>query len=470
MTSNKYTILIAGFAALIIVVAGLGIVFNISVRNIESNQVQAKSNIVVTGPSPVISSVGGNPNPSIDSQTVQLSASVDFGTLIHGIAWYVNGTLIASYNSGPYGKNPVPTTLDHTFTSVGSFLVTVEASNAYGSSSKSFTQNVFVGPAPIITSINSTSSPAYAGQNVHFKASVNWEGYSGNLIYFVNGSKISGSSFTFNMSGYYKVSVVAISLDGNSSTASFTQVVNPINILSVNLMNNSTSISKTAPYNNSIDHEGSIMNTTLKESFMNYSIENNNGTSVTISNGTINGNKTLILNFTMIKSTGTVSIVYELALNETTMIYSGALSANFIPNSDPIHLGDIIELNYSSSLLGQLQGAQNGISKLAKTYLNSSNASLNTLGLYYSTIANSFNEFTSSLPSNITGLQVSSTQVQVFDGFWNCFFSILGLIGTILFLIFDGATIEDGGISAYAMFLDITVFFPAAFDAVLLDC
>ena len=113
--------------------AGLGIVFNIEVRDIGQSQVQAKNNIVVTGPAPIINSVTGNPNPSIESQTVQFSASVDFGTLIHGIAWYVNGTLIASYNSGPYGTNPVPTSVNYTFNFVGSFTVEVEASNNYGS-------------------------------------------------------------------------------------------------------------------------------------------------------------------------------------------------------------------------------------------------------------------------------------------------------------------------------------------------
>ena len=474
MTSNKYTILIASFAALIIVVAGLGIVFNISVRNIESNQVQAKSNIVVTGPSPVISSVGGNPNPSIDSQTVQLSASVDFGTLIHGIAWYVNGTLIASYNSGPYGKNPVPTTLDHTFTSVGSFLVTVEASNAYGSSNKSFTENVVIGPEPIITSVNSSAIPSYVGQNVSFDTSVNWEGYSGSLSYFVNGSQIIGSSYIFKKSGNYNVTVEAMDTDGNSSSATYVQQVNPFDILGVSLMTNSTNINTTSAYNNSkIGPNGpGPFNSSLTD-LTEYTLTGAN-TSLAVSSGTYNNTPSIIFNFTMTNRTWNVSIVYTLLLNKTTNQYMGLLSADISPASRPIRLGNDYVIDYSSTVVKQLTGVENGIKLTSNNYSNSQNSNLVTLASYYKNLTIAFDSFIGMIPSNLSTISVMGTQAQITDYSWTCILDIIVLLGDLFLFAIDiiGFIIapEISPFDAWFFFLEVNFMLPVDIGSVLYDC
>ena len=437
--------------------AGLGIVFNIEVRDIGQSQVQAKNNIVVTGPAPIINSVTGNPNPSIESQTVQFSASVDFGTLIHGIAWYVNGTLIASYNSGPYGTNPVPTSVNYTFNFVGSFTVEVEASNNYGSSTKTYTQHVNAGPAPEINSVNSSTNPSYVGQEVYFNTSVNWEGYSGSLSYFINGSKISGTSYLFNMSGVYNVTVMANSIDGSSSTASYTQVIRPIVFLSTNVMNTPSSINITVPTNYSSPNNPTPLksyNLTNSTSIMYYG----QNSTLSVSRGIYNNTTEILLDFNMTTATWNVNILYALVLNQTSDLYSGMLIGDVSPVTNPVGLGDVLIENFTGTVAEQLSGIQNGISLLSSRYKDSGNVSLQTFDGYYGDLSSAFSEFIGLVPQNVSDLVVGHSLAIVYDyNLWACLEAWALYFGTAAGLIAEGATIIGSG----GLTLVLIVFYTA---------
>lgn len=254
MNRNKYLLLVASITAFVIVVAGLGIVSNMDFRNLEQNNQSPMTNTIVPKNSPpFILSLSSSINPSNISQTVNFSASITQGrnAANYYVDWYINNKLVSDQTpvwNQAGGTNL--STIFYTFNQTGDFKVEVVAGADTGTMSKSLTQVVH-GPAPVINSVNSSANPAYVGQTVQFNTQVNWEGYSGSLTYFVNGSQISGSSYIFEKSGNYSVTVKAVDTDGSSSSATYVQQVNPFYILGVSLMTNSTTINTTSAYNNS---------------------------------------------------------------------------------------------------------------------------------------------------------------------------------------------------------------------------
>ncbi|MFG1450079.1 MAG: hypothetical protein AAE983_05500 [Thermoplasmataceae archaeon] len=480
----------AFFAAIVIVIASLGLVYAIGNQGLTSNgQNVISSTIIPKGSAPKIQSVGSSVNPSVKSQTVQLSATVTWGGTSDVFCMYVNNSLIYSWSNingpGP-GPSLSPTsstessslsstfTTNYAFNSTGNVEVKVIAGDSGGSTTETYSQEVVNGPLPTINSVNSSSNPAYVGEKVSFNSAINWYGYSGRVAYSMNNTPIKGSSYTFNKSGNYNVTAKAISYDGSNATKTFVQEVNPFNILNVNLMNNETSFNRTSPYNNSkISVASNVQYNSSLASLTNYTIENGSY-SLIIYNGTYNGDPAIILFFTMTTSSWNSSISYTLLLNKTTNHYSGILSADISPVVNQIHLGNGIVINYTSTLGSQLIGIENGIQLLTSNYTHSNNTTLATLGAYYANLGVAFSTFSGMVPENISSLHVTGTQAQITDLSWWCYLEIGLLVADIGMVILDiiGFIIapEVAPLEAWLFFLEVNFSIPADIAGVILDC
>ncbi len=294
------------------------------------------------------------------------------------------------------------------------------------------------------------------------------------MTYFVNGSQISGSSYIFEKSGNYSVTVEAIDTDGSSSSATYVQQVNPFYILGVSLMTNSTTINTTSAYNNSkIGPSGpGSLNYSLAN-FTTYTLIGDNA-SLVVSSGTYNNTPAMIFNFTMTNQSWNASIVYTLLLNETTNQYMGLLSADISPDSNPIRLGNDFVIDYSSTVMEQLMGVENGIKLISNNYTNSHNSTLVTLASYYKNLTKAFDSFIGMVPSNLSTVAVMGTQAQITDYSWTCILDIVVLLGDIFLFAIDiiGFIVapEISPFDAWFFFLEVNFMLPVDIGSVLYDC
>ena len=280
---------------------------------------------------------------------------------------------------------------------------------------------------PVIHSVYSSANPAYTNETIQFYSNVSWFKSKGTVTYFVTNSTenitLSGSTYAFQQPGNYTVKVRA-NYDGAGPWKSFTQSVVPFELLSVNVMNTPTTINKNATFNNSSSLNDVPSELTNITPALVYNLSNSRqNATLDIFNSLYNGSNNIIsLNFSMVAATWEVSIDYILMQNGTSGPYYGLFTANVNPIGSPsIHLGDALFENYTGNVSSQILGVENGISLLASQHINSDNANIQKLGLYYSYIDSAIGVFTGMVPHNVSDLNVAHTYAIAFDfNFWKC--------------------------------------------------
>jgi hypothetical protein len=179
---------------------------------------------------------------------------------------------------------------------------------------------------------------------------------------------------------------------------------------------------------------------------------------LSVTTGTYNYTTEILLDFNSTIATWNVSIIYALVLNQTSNLYSGTLIGDFSPLSNPIGLGDVLVENFTGNVAEQMLGIQKGISLLSSRYNDSSNATLQTFGSYYSDLFSAFSVFTGLVPQNVSALNVSHSLAIVYDfNLWACLGAWGLYFGTAAGLLAEGASIlVSGGLT-----LVLIVFYTA---------
>lgn len=163
---------------------------------------------------PVINSFSSSVNPSVAGQTVQFSTNVNWGGQTGQLTYAVD-----DYNI--QGSS-------YTFNLSGSYNIQVTAANSAGSVTSSLTQVVQANiQPPTVTSVSASPNPVQTGTLVTFSSTVQWNGQTGNVTYYVGNTAVSGNTYTFTSAGNYTITAKAVNSAGASTATNIEVVYSP---------------------------------------------------------------------------------------------------------------------------------------------------------------------------------------------------------------------------------------------------
>ena len=233
-------------------------------------------------------SISQNPTAMPYGQSVTLivdvtSYSSSGGGGAGGIQWVVDGTVVHAVSIsgiGVWSYTYIPVVGSHSWDVRYLSSASSTGGMHFGSfGSGSFTVTQAVTP-PTIDSISSSLNPSTVGTSISFDASISWNGNVGGVIWYVDGSLISGNSYVFNTAATYTIEAYAQNSAGSTSKI-MSQVVNPLgggttngttngtntNLNNVGSFYYSVNESNAAKMTNSLNYTFTSLNATTKVAF-----------------------------------------------------------------------------------------------------------------------------------------------------------------------------------------------------------
>lgn len=158
------------------------------------------------GNKPSINYLHSNLSPALVGKSVEFHTNISWNRWNGNLSWQINGKTVLKNEDY----------LNYTFTSPGTFNVSVLSSNIFGDSEKSISELIQTG-IPRLLKAYSSPETVYAGNSSSFYADVNWSGDVGAISWAVNGQNISGNTYKFVSAGNYSVTATAVNSYGSSS-------------------------------------------------------------------------------------------------------------------------------------------------------------------------------------------------------------------------------------------------------------
>ncbi|MEM0134858.1 MAG: hypothetical protein QXU18_06470 [Thermoplasmatales archaeon] len=192
------------------------------------------------GNKPSINYLWSNLSSTLVGKSVEFNTNITWNDGNGNFSWLINGkTILKNENC-----------LNYTFTSSGTFNVSVMASNIFGGSERSMNEHIQTG-VPKVLNAYSWPEPIYAGNFSYFSADVNWSDDVGAINWAVNGQNITGNTFEFVSAGNYSVTATAVNSYGTSSM-NFTLKVLPANSSGTVIPTPTNSTKQNTPPNNNL--------------------------------------------------------------------------------------------------------------------------------------------------------------------------------------------------------------------------
>lgn len=154
---------------------------------------------------------------------------------------------------------------------------------------------------PAITSLTSSANPAIVGSNVFFSYDINWGNDTGKPTIMINGLNITGSSYGFESTGSYNVTLIANNSQGQASYSITEYIENMPSVNYVNSNLSSTYIGKTVEFSTNVSWNGENGNITwlvngesvlTDEAYLNYTFSSPGDYNISVLASNVFGNST----------------------------------------------------------------------------------------------------------------------------------------------------------------------------------
>ena len=181
------------------------------------------SSVTVTiNPNPSVS-ISSSQNPTDRGNSVQFSSSVSGGTGTDTYSWTINGEVVSTSSE-----------FDYDFNSTGIYYVNVTVVDSDGHSG-SYSLKETVNPDPSV-SIRASHNPTDLGIEVNFTAVVTGGTNPDTYSWTINGDNYNTSSvdILFTSPGTYTVTLEITDANGNTASASYSEIVNPDPTVAIN--------------------------------------------------------------------------------------------------------------------------------------------------------------------------------------------------------------------------------------------
>lgn len=210
--------------------SGSQLVFLTITDSLGNTQTQSFTETVNADPSVTITS---SQNPTDLGNSVTFTANPSGGSGSYSYQWYIGGTLVSGATSSSF---------QHTFSSTGTFNVSVQVTDGTGNQANSSLSEI-VNADPAV-SITSSQDPTDAGNQITFTAGVSGGTGTDSYAWTINDANqattLNTLTTSFGSQGTYVVNVTATDANGNTAKASFNETVAADPTVSIYAVNSPT--------------------------------------------------------------------------------------------------------------------------------------------------------------------------------------------------------------------------------------